>query len=499
MRLIFTDSKGVLLGQAVLPPDGTPVRAGRGEGCQIKLPVLAISREHLQARQDPDGQLYLQDLHSRFGTLQNGVPLSPGEWVPVSAGDQWQVSPEISCRFQDDNLEQLLSSTSFGRKPAQIVPGFMERNELFIQNCFDNLQQDIPGRFRGRIKETEGLILEKVRELSAILDVGQAMSALLDYRRLLEFSMDLAMEVTHAERGFIMLQNEETGELEAVIVRRMGEAGRIEAMQASSSLIRRCFDTGRTMIIGDISEDPNFASQTSVILNRIRSAAVTPLRIQNSPIGVLYLDHCSKINVFTSQVREILEVFAALASVAIHNARLFHHATTDGLTGLSNHKHFKQRLLAEFRRTLRHQQPLSLLMLDIDHFKAINDTYGHPAGDQVLRIIGRVLREHTRLHDLPARYGGEEFAIILPDTSSEEACRVGEKLRILISRTAFNTGGTPLTVTVSAGVAARQLSSAGPDELLRMADQALYLAKSAGRNRVILNPGAVPDEFSSPA
>ncbi len=167
-------------------------------------------------------------------------------------------------------------------------------------------------------------------------------------------------------------------------------------------------------------------------------------------------------------------------------------ASTDPLTGVYNRRFFHEVLSRESERSNRHHQPLSLIILDIDHFKVINDTFGHLTGDRVLREIGRITRESIRTIDTVCRYGGEEFAIILPQTELEAASLIAERLRTSIAEFPFSTGEErPLVVTASLGVAcwhgSGYLSGQGT-ELIQAADRALYAAKDTGRNRTCTAP-----------
>lgn len=165
-------------------------------------------------------------------------------------------------------------------------------------------------------------------------------------------------------------------------------------------------------------------------------------------------------------------------------------ATKDGLTGLSNRRSFDQMLMTEWSRAQRTQQPLSLLFLDVDHFKLFNDEHGHQTGDECLRAVAAVVSRHAwRPLDLATRYGGEEFALIMPEMSSEEACAVAEAIRnaVLDLQIAHGAEGAGAYVTLSVGVASHVPGEGDdrPDRLLGSADQALYAAKRLGRNRVI--------------
>ncbi|QLA18710.1 sensor domain-containing diguanylate cyclase [Desulfolutivibrio sulfoxidireducens] len=161
-------------------------------------------------------------------------------------------------------------------------------------------------------------------------------------------------------------------------------------------------------------------------------------------------------------------------------------ATTDGLTGLFNRRRFLEASEAELERSNRYGHPASLLMFDVDHFKSINDTRGHDAGDRVLTALGRIARETLRTVDILGRIGGEEFAALLPETGLEEAARIAERLRRAVSAMELDTGAAPLSVTISLGVA--QWTGPGEDleALLKRADEAMYRAKEAGRDRAEL-------------
>ncbi|MSP17676.1 MAG: diguanylate cyclase [Myxococcales bacterium] len=170
------------------------------------------------------------------------------------------------------------------------------------------------------------------------------------------------------------------------------------------------------------------------------------------------------------------------------NARLARLAVTDGLSGLFNHRHFHERLALEMERSGRNGLPLSLIMLDVDYFKAYNDRHGHPAGDEVLRQVSRLIADGRRANDVCARYGGEEFAMILVDTPKLHAAQVAERLRARIADHPFaNAGHQPDgRLTISLGVATFPEDARQPEELVGIADAALYRAKSGGRNRLAL-------------
>ncbi|MFC1611947.1 diguanylate cyclase [Myxococcota bacterium] len=162
-------------------------------------------------------------------------------------------------------------------------------------------------------------------------------------------------------------------------------------------------------------------------------------------------------------------------------------STQDPLTGVYNRRYFEHHFAGDFRLGIRHQEKLSLLFVDIDHFKRINDTYGHAAGDEVLRRVARELRNRIRHEDVLARYGGEEFVMVMRRTDAKGAASVAEAIREKIEKARFEYQGKEIKVTISIGVAT--LSNSTPDldgqELLEAADKAMYRAKESGRNRVV--------------
>jgi diguanylate cyclase (GGDEF)-like protein len=180
----------------------------------------------------------------------------------------------------------------------------------------------------------------------------------------------------------------------------------------------------------------------------------------------------------------VLDIRIKRALEHTHTRRL---ATTDGLTGLSNYRTFSERLAQEVDRANRYHRPLSLIMLDIDHFKLFNDTYGHPKGDHALVGIARALRELSRASDIVARYGGEEFALILPETDREKAIALGDRLRAHIEACQLSDEDSTSApaLTVSVGIASHTPPHSKED-LLEAADMALYRAKRAGRNRIAI-------------
>jgi diguanylate cyclase (GGDEF)-like protein len=174
--------------------------------------------------------------------------------------------------------------------------------------------------------------------------------------------------------------------------------------------------------------------------------------------------------------------------LVVKNRVLNEVSTRDTLTGLYNRWFVLEKIDSEINRALRHGSPMSLLMLDVDHFKRINDTWGHGAGDEVLKAIGKLLKESCRVYDVPGRYGGEEFCILLPETVPGNTTVVAERIRQRLESTRMACGGDAVTVTASIGIAGMETPSGGdvlsPAALIERADRALYIAKNRGRNRI---------------
>ncbi|MGY1409632.1 GGDEF domain-containing protein [Luteimonas sp. A611] len=214
---------------------------------------------------------------------------------------------------------------------------------------------------------------------------------------------------------------------------------------------------------------------------RIRDLGATnPTRINDVAINETTLADGDHI-----VVGESLLKFISQTSIEGHyHEEIYQLATHDALTDLYNRRHFMAVLDKEIARALRHGRELALCIIDVDLFKPVNDTFGHIAGDEVLRRIGAVLRQHVRNDDIAARIGGEEFAVLLPEGSAGDAVAFAERLREAIAATIFSPGGTPRQITVSVGVAPLRSPDTSRSQLLAAADAALYRAKHEGRNRV---------------
>lgn len=172
----------------------------------------------------------------------------------------------------------------------------------------------------------------------------------------------------------------------------------------------------------------------------------------------------------------------------VRNRVLAEVSARDALTGLYNRWYVIEKIESEINRSLRHGSPMALMMIDLDHFKDVNDTYGHTAGDDVLKDVARLLKESCRVYDVPGRYGGEEFCVVLPETTLRSTPTVAERIRQRLETTQMEVGGTSVVVTASIGIAGVEGDSTdtilSPGMLIERADRALYTAKNHGRNCV---------------
>lgn len=220
---------------------------------------------------------------------------------------------------------------------------------------------------------------------------------------------------------------------------------------------------------------------------------VLPMALGKEKFGALILSS-KEADVLGKDRLKILQASVQHLTLAFKNALLYHsarhQADHDGLTRIHNRHHFDKTMVQELKRHQRYSQSLSMLMIDLDHFKQINDTYGHQTGDMVLQEVGKLLSATLRSSDYPARYGGEEFVVILPQTSDDQAWLLAERLRKKLAAVKFRSEGQLFQVTASIGVASLTPGSLQPAaELIREADNALYTAKASGRNMVCSSNG----------
>lgn len=262
--------------------------------------------------------------------------------------------------------------------------------------------------------------------------------------------------------------------------------------------IRNALSSRKPVIIQDAQKDPLMKNVKEIIAPLgIRSILVIPIFFREEIIGTMLLRTSRADHAFTKREIELCIALANASSHALYNAFLFQKlyrekakleklAITDYLTGIYNIRYFYSRLEEEFSRAERYQLPLSCIMLDIDHFKKINDSYGHRIGDFILREFAQIVKRYTRKSDLLARYGGEEFILLLPQTSLKGALIEARRLQKVVREIRFRQLKEGQRITVSFGISCfPDKGIKNPDDLINFADNALYKAKEKGRDLIV--------------
>lgn len=346
-----------------------------------------------------------------------------------------------------------------------------EETEKALRAAYDQL-----ARTRDELEETVAKRTAELRrradELQALQSATVALLTSLDLEELLpEILQAVRSAIPAAEEGNLFLT----------------EAG----IEDVPPYLHPVVLIGQPMLRDDLLDGGAGAQETGEpeITKDIRSLIAAPLMLEGRCIGVLSLT-ASQSQVFTPRDLGLLSSFAATTTAAIRNAKLYdevqRQSITDQLTGLYNRRGLFALSEHEIELARRNKRRPSVILFDIDHFKQVNDTFGHGVGDEVLRELAARVRESIRSIDILARYGGEEFAILVPDTSLNNARDLAERLRQKVAAAPFPTYRGPIPVTISLGVVEATSTRLDLAELLVLADAALYRAKQNGRNRVEL-------------
>lgn len=305
--------------------------------------------------------------------------------------------------------------------------------------------------------------------------IGEAFASGLDREALLEILVETAIASCNAESGWIAIGSEAisaAGDDSKVV----GKKPSADANSALHRAARQSVDRRGIAVVE---------------VEGVHAIAL-PMTRTGEPDNVLgAMSICRAGEPFTDSEKDVLQYLIGQASVSVENISLHEQtaqqAVTDELTGLANNRHFRDWLANESARVTRFGGDLSLVLLDIDNFKKVNDTYGHLQGDEVLRVMGKVLRIESRGIDHPARYGGEEFVLALPETPKQGAIEVAERVRQRIAESVVDgvDGNDPMSVTASLGVATIPADASEGQALIAAADAALYRAKRTGKNKVV--------------
>jgi len=338
-------------------------------------------------------------------------------------------------------------------------------------------------RLRRERAEALAALEKRVKQLEILETIGRTLTSSLEMNQVLNRVLAAALGLTGADGGRLFLFDERSAQLKLRNARGpAGTATLISTDLADDPLAAQVVRTNQAFVFRPAANGTNPPGVPAY------PALYVPVHLRENVLGALSVDTRQSQKPFTQADIGPLSTLADYAAIAIYNARLFAEvqvaAITDEMTNLFNRRHVMALAEQEYQRARRFGRPLSALMIDIDLFKLVNDTYGHATGDQVISEVARRLKTGVRTIDLPGRYGGEEFVLFLPETALPGAGLLGNRLRQGMANTPIPTVGGALSITISIGVATTSPDLPDVASLVANADSALYAAKQAGRNRV---------------
>jgi len=337
---------------------------------------------------------------------------------------------------------------------------------------------------------TKNELDHKVFNLMTLQQSGKVLSSTLDLNELIKISIDMFLETVWANKGVLMLFSDDRPELEVKAYKGLSKE-EIDALKkdpAEAWAMTTIEKERKPIFAQDLSGKASYQTYSAANRN-LPFAIYVPMLKEGELYGVVKVGPKINGEAFSENDLEFFATLSSQAVIAFENARLYSLAITDSITKLYVHRYFQLRLDEEVARSRRYNATISLLMCDIDHFKPVNDNYGHQQGDLILKEVSKILRKNVRNTDIAARYGGEEFAIILPETTQADAKIVAERIRRDVAHYDFPSiipGQPPLKCSISIGVAGFPLNADNKDQLIQKADSALYKAKGSGRNKVVL-------------
>jgi diguanylate cyclase (GGDEF)-like protein len=341
-------------------------------------------------------------------------------------------------------------------------------------------------------------------EIAVFQELGKALTSSLQLDQVLRTIMEKIDEFLRPDNWSLLLLDEANQELYfELAVGKASQALKDVRIKIGQGIAGWVAQRGETVVVPDTSKDTRFFSQVDEkTKTETQSIVAVPVKFRDTCLGVIELINCIGPEGFDPRDLKLLEALSDFAAIALENARhvkRIHELTiTDDCTSLYNARHMGFILETEIYRSQRYNYEFSLVFLDLDHFKQVNDTQGHLVGSRLLAEIGDALKIHCRLIDFAFRYGGDEFVLLLPQTSKENALNVARRLHKLIRESSWLAAeGLNIHVTASMGVASYPVDSRTKEGLLHLADEAMYLVKNANRDGVAAANMGILSETSS--
>jgi diguanylate cyclase (GGDEF)-like protein len=332
------------------------------------------------------------------------------------------------------------------------------------------------------------LLERRNEELASMIEIGKALTSSLEIHEILETIMKQVERLIKPKAWSLLLVDKDSGDLTfEIAVSPVAERLKGFTLKRGEGIAGWVALHGQPLLIPEVSKDERFAVHVDKkLLFTTRSIVCVPLKIKKQVIGVIELINSLDELDFDESDISLVSAIADFAAIALDNARNYERISelviTDDLTGLYNSRQFGQLIDEEINRSRRYLEEMSLVFLDLDHFKSINDTHGHLVGSRMLGEFGKLIGRHIRSSDMAARYGGDEFAIILPHTDKIQAVKMAENLLAVMKKTRFaSDDGVEIALTASFGVASFPVDADNRADLIRAADIAMYNAKDSGR------------------
>ena len=336
-------------------------------------------------------------------------------------------------------------------------------------------------------KHAEAEVNRYTRQLETLFNIGTTVSQTLNLEELLVSVLDRVLKVTGVEIAGIFLLDEKTRELVLRASRGMSVSfvREVKILSAGEGILKQVVETGKPLLVENMSLEPRF-NHHGTKKWRVQSFAALSIMAKEKILGMMGIGSYGHREFPDWEVR-MLGTIANQIGMAIDNAQLYEHALelafTDGLTGLYNRRYLMDQIEREFIRAQRSKAPLSLIMIDLDGLKGINDRFGHHVGDSFLKEVARIVKANTRASDVAARWGGDEFMLLAPGTDSKGADKIAERIRAQVEHFKIKLEGEEAGITVSAGIVSYPTNASVVPELVKKADEAMYCAKRAGKNR----------------